>query len=229
MGPAPADPGGPDPHAVQPERPTVATHAHTVAPGWIEVESGMERDRFAAGPRSLMASLEAKIGLARRAQLSLFSNWQHITAAGTTSSGPGDVTVGIKWRLADEAPVLGDFAAMPALKLPTGSTARGTGTETTDASLLLISSHDLGAFSIDVNAGYTQRSGDGSLAPRHATLWTVSSGLTVVGWLSGVAEVYGFPDTRGPSGSGPTVAVLAGPTASPRPWLECSFLSVCRL
>src|SRR5207247_3724752 len=28
----------PDPHAAQPERPTVATHAGTVAPGWIEIE-----------------------------------------------------------------------------------------------------------------------------------------------------------------------------------------------
>src|ERR1700688_2765409 len=26
-----------DPHSVQPERPTVATHAGTVAPGWVEL------------------------------------------------------------------------------------------------------------------------------------------------------------------------------------------------
>ena len=32
-----------DPHAAQPERPSVATHAHTVAPGWAEVELGFAR------------------------------------------------------------------------------------------------------------------------------------------------------------------------------------------
>ena len=41
-------PGGPG--AAQPERPTVATHAWTVAPGWIEVESGGELDRFEMAP-----------------------------------------------------------------------------------------------------------------------------------------------------------------------------------
>src|SRR5207248_820985 len=35
-----------DPHEVQPERPTVATHAGTVAPGWIELEWGSEWDRY---------------------------------------------------------------------------------------------------------------------------------------------------------------------------------------
>src|SRR5215467_14475818 len=36
----------PDPHAAQPERPTVATHAGTVAPGWVEIEAGAELDRY---------------------------------------------------------------------------------------------------------------------------------------------------------------------------------------
>src|SRR5260370_36815211 len=35
-----------DRHAVQPERPTVATHAGTVAPGWVELETGVELDRL---------------------------------------------------------------------------------------------------------------------------------------------------------------------------------------
>jgi len=57
-----------DAHEVQPERPTVATHAGTVAPGWIEVEFGAERDRYADD--SLGAGLPAvvKIGLRPRVQ-----------------------------------------------------------------------------------------------------------------------------------------------------------------
>lgn len=209
-----------EPHTVQPERPTIATHAHTVAPGWVEVESGLERDHFADASRGLTGSLVAKVGLARRLQLNVSPVWQQVTARGTSSSGPGDLAVGVKWRLVDRAPLVGYFAILPALKFATGSVASGTGTGTTDASLLLISSHDLGPVSLDVNAGYTRRSGDGSAVPREATLWTVSSGFPLVGPLAGVLEIYGFPGTTGPSGTPPLVAVLTGPTLTPRPWLE---------
>jgi hypothetical protein len=66
-----ADEGGADPHAVQPERPTVATHAHTVAVGWVEIEAGLERDRAADGSRAVSIGAVTKVGLARRAQLNL--------------------------------------------------------------------------------------------------------------------------------------------------------------
>ena len=33
-----------DPRQVQPERPTVATHAGTVAPGYLEIETGVESE-----------------------------------------------------------------------------------------------------------------------------------------------------------------------------------------
>jgi hypothetical protein len=56
-----------DPHAVQPERPTVATDAGTVAPGWLEIETGLERDRF--GPSLTTGSTPTvfKLGLADHA------------------------------------------------------------------------------------------------------------------------------------------------------------------
>jgi hypothetical protein len=208
-----------DPHAVQPERPTVATHAHTVAPGWVEIEAGVERDRFADDSRAFSTPTVMKIGIERRAQLNLSGAWQRLEADGATSSGAGDCSIGIKWRLADGAPIAGDFAVLPALKLPTGSSERGTGTGTTDASLLLISSHDVGAISVDANLGYTRRGGDGSRTPRDATLWTVSAGFPAIGRLGGTAELYGFPGTSGPAGSTPLVAVLAGPTMNVRTWL----------
>jgi hypothetical protein len=34
----------------------------------------------------------------------------------------------------------------------------------------------IGDYALDINAGYTRRSGDGSKARRNATLWTVSGG-----------------------------------------------------
>jgi hypothetical protein len=204
-----------DPHAVQPERPTVATHAGTVAPRWLEIETGIEHDRFEPGLSTAFTPTVFKLGIASHAQLSVFGSVVHDAA----TTGLGDVGVGVKWRLLDDAPLVGDFAVLPAVKFPTGDANKGTGTGTTDASFLLISSHSLGPVSMDINAGYTRRSGDGSNAPTNAALWTVSFGGPAAGKLGWTAECYGYPGTGGPAGQAPIVAVLAGPTFLFRKWL----------
>ena len=215
---AQADTTKPEPHVAQPERPTVATHAGTVAPGWLEIEAGAERDR--RGATTLLTPTTFKFGLAPRLQLELAGSFITTSAPGVPrQSGAGDVTVNLKWRLVDDAPVVGDFAILPALKLPAGSADRGTGTGTTDVSLLLISSHDIGGIALDLNAGVTRRSGDGTLAPRTATLWTVSTGGPIAGRLGFAAELFGLPGTAGVAGSDPIVSLLVGPTFTAAGWL----------
>lgn len=209
-----------DPHAVQPERPTVATHAGTVAPGWIELETGVERDRGAGATTTFSTPTTLKLGLAPRVQLSIVDSWVRTSGTAPTTSGLGDVSLGVKWRLADGLPVIGDLALLPSIKTPTGSRARGTGTGTTDAGLLLISGHDRGPVSVDINVGVTRRSGLRSAAPRTSTLWTISSGFPIAGRLGGAVEVFGLPGTGGPAGQAPVVATLFGPTLLPRRWLE---------
>jgi hypothetical protein len=218
---AAAEPGAAlDPHAVQPERPTLATHAHTVAPGWVEIEAGIEHDRFADRSRLQSLVSTTKIGLTARTQLGVAASALRDPSDAWRRAGPGDLAVALKWRLLDGAPGLGDFALLPALKLPTGSRGRGTGTGTTDASLALISSHAFGPVSLDVNVGGTARSGDGTAAPRRSSLWTAALGGPLAGTLGWAAELYGDPGTAGPAGAAPLVAVLFGPTWTPRPWLE---------
>ncbi len=217
-----------DPHAVQPERPTVATHAYTVAPGWIEIEAGGEIDRYPDGSQGMAAPVVVKIGLARGLQLDLDGALSRPPAGRTT--GVGDLAAGLKWRVLYDAPVLGNFSLQSSLKLPTAPTASGLGTGTTDVALLLISSHDLGPVSMDLNVGYTRRSGSGALAPRSATLWTASFGgpaIKAIGWT---AEVYGYPGTAGPAGQAPIVALLAGPTFLARAWLafDAGFIAPIR-
>ena len=206
-----------DPHAVQPERPTVATHAGTVAPGWVELETGVERDHFAPSTDGFVTPAVLKFGIADNVQFSLFGA---LSKPAGVSAGVGDLAAGIKWRLVDDAPVVGDFAVLPIVKFATGSSSLGRGTGTTDFSIILISSHDLGSVAMDLNAGYTRRSGDGSNAPRNATLWTVSFGGpfgdSPIGW---VGEMYGYPATSGPSGQASIVALLAGPTLQIKSWL----------
>lgn len=205
-----------DPHAVQPERPTVATHAGTVSPGWLEIESGFERDHV--GPSLTTASTPTvlKFGLADRAQLSVFGSVQHTSVA----TGPGDVGVGVKWRIADSAMFFGDFAILPSVKFPTGSAAKGTGTGTRDVSVLFISSHDLGPVALDINFGWTTRNGDGSIAPTVSSLWTVSFGGPIAGGLGWTGECFGYPRTTREIAAQPSiVALLAGPTFLVKKWL----------
>lgn len=206
------------PHAVQPERPTVATHAGNVAPGWLEIETGAEADRFDDGTHALSGPTLVKLGLSSHGQLSL--GVPAAKAAGS-SLGLGDLSAGIKWRLLDGARVLGDFAVLPSIKFANGSRIAGRGTGTTDLSMLAISSHVFGPVTMDLNLGYTKRSGDGSNAPKSATLWTASFGFPVAGALGGVAELYGYPRTTGPAGQDGIVALLAGPT-----WLIAPYLAV---
>jgi hypothetical protein len=205
-----------DPHAVQPERPTVATHAGTVAPGWLEIEAGVERDRVARSTIGYVAPTVLKLGIADHMQLGISGS---LSRPAGQSTGMGDIAVGIKWRLLDGAPILGDFALLPSVKFPTGSVAAGTGTGSTDGSLLAISSHDVGNVAIDINAGLTHRSGNGASIPTTASLWTLSTAGPLAGRFGWTAECYGYPGTRGRAGQPPIVAMLAGPTVLLRPWL----------
>ena len=207
-----------DPHAAQPERPTVATHAGTVAPGWVELEAGVEHDHL-DGEHVLLTPTVLKFGIVPRVQLELLGSFQHLSGALPDYSGIGDVGAALKWRILEHAPVLGDFALQPSIKLPSGSSSHGTGTGTTDVGLLLISSHDFGPYALDLNAGYTRRSGDGTVAPKDATLWTISAGGPVYRSLGLVVELFGFPGTTGPAGEAGTAALLTGPTFTVVKWL----------
>ncbi len=199
-----------DPHAAQPERPTVATHAGTVAPGWFEVETGIERDRVAPGISTLSTPTLFKFGVAPRVQFDV--TLTAVRPSSRQSLGIGDAGIGVKWRLADDLPVLGEFAVQPSLKFPTGSVNRGTGTGTTDASFLIISSHVIGPVALDVNVGMTRR-GDNT----NSALWTVSTGTTIDGPWAWAAEVFGYPGFGGTPA--PSIAFLTGPTWAIHPWV----------
>ncbi len=205
-----------DPHAAQPERPTVATHAGTVAPGWLELETGIEADRFEDGSHAQSFPTFFKFGLASHVQLGIGVPTVH--PAGS-SFGLGDVYASVKWRLLDHAPVVGDFAILSGLKLPTGAESAGRGTGTTDLTVVAISSHRIGSVALDINLGYTRRSGDGTVAPKNASVWTVSTGGPVKGRLGFSGEIFGFPATSGPTGTDGIVALLGGPTLTLKAWL----------
>jgi hypothetical protein len=187
-----------------------------VATGYLEIETGVERDRFDPSSIGYGVPTVFKIGVGSRAQLSV---GVPLSRPALGDLGLGDMSVGVKWRFVRDAPLVGDFALQPSIKFSSGSQGSGTGTGTTDVSLLAISSHKFGAVAIDINVGYTRRSGDGLGIPRNATVWTFSSGGPLIGPFGWVVERYGYPGTGGPAGQAPIVALLAGPTYLARTWL----------
>ena len=176
----------------------------------------MEFDRFRDRTHALGVPAVLKFGVGHRLQLTV--NLPFVAPAGA-GFGPGDFAAGLKWRVVDRQGAIGRLAILPSIKIPSGSSSAGRGTGTTDASLLLVSSHTLGPVEMDLNAGITRRSGDGSEAPRTATAWTASFGYPVTGRLGGVGEIFGYPRTSGPAGSPGVVALLGGPTWLARDWL----------
>jgi hypothetical protein len=203
-----------DPRAVQPERPTVATHAGTVAPAFLEIETGIQFDRDAGTTIATTLPAVFKTGLSGTTQLELTLPFFR---APNENVRFGDVTGSLKWRFADHSP-LGRIAIQPSLKVPSGSESN-SGTGTTDVSLLLIASQSLGPAQMDLNAGYTRRSGDGSVVPTDATVWTASFGGPAARSFGWVLEFFGYPKTTGPAGQENTAAVLLGPTFTARKYL----------
>lgn len=218
-----------EPRAVQPERPTVATHAHTVAPGYVEVEAGVEGDRYAPGARSYLAPVVVKVGLASHVQLNLAATGFARADAIAQGAGPGDASVGVKWRLLDDHRLLGDFAILPAVKLPTGSVQNGTGTGTTDVGVTLISSYEIRGIAVDLNAAYTRTGSTDSSASSRQALWTASFGFPVTPRLGWVAELFGAPTVDG-SGATSSVELLTGPTflVSPALGLDVGLITPLR-
>jgi hypothetical protein len=207
LGPAPALAQPADPHAALPERPSVATHAATVAPGWLEIEAGWERTRDNGRFGDAGLPLAVKLGLTPRSQLTIATSVSRPSAGASVA----DVSIGVKWRLTDSAPVAGAVAVLPSLNVSTGS-ADATGE--TAAGLLLIASRTLGAVSLDLNVGYTRRTGDGSRAPKTEALWAASLGGPLSRRVSWLGEVYGYPATAGPAGESAIVGSIVGASAA---------------
>jgi hypothetical protein len=196
-----------DPHAVQPERPTVATHAGTVATGWFEFETGVEHDHFDRSASVFSTPTVFKFGIAPRAQFSLGGSFVN----NATGTGSGDLFVGVKLRLLEDAPIIGDFAILPSITFPTGSADREFGSGERQSGLLLISSHQFGDVAMDLNFGYEGR----RAWPQHAAVWTASFGGPIHGRLGWTLEAFGFNKEEGR-----TAALLVGPTYLPAKWLS---------
>ena len=200
-----------DLHTAQPERPSVATHAHTVSTGWLEIEIGGEHDRLNGESQGSRLPFAAKIGLAKRVQFSVLGAVERPPGSGLALP---DVTLGVKWQFASQMPGIGALAILPTVTLPLDSMSGRTG-----VGIVGIASRDFGVMALDVNVGYSRTNASDAAPTSHETFWAAAGSGAFnarVGWT---AELFGSPRVDIPETRDTIVAVLFGPSFTARPWL----------
>ena len=190
------------PRAANPERPTVATHAYAVAPGYWELEQGFSIRGLHSLREMTSWDLNLKLGLARGWQLDISGPAYGRTGTGT---GVGDLGVALKARTDVTSRIA--VGVVPGVTLPTGSRRAGLSAGRTLGAVVGVMSADVApAWHVDLNLGPT---GVGAGAPQ----WFGSAGVS---WSRGPAalttEFFGFTTGGvGPALSGALVAVLITP------------------
>ena len=194
------------PHAANPERPSVATHAYTVAPGYAELEQGVRAQGLGNFRDQTTWEFNLKIGVAPPVQLGLFGTGYNRTEQG---NGVGDVGVALKLRR--DLSATHSLALVPAVTLPTGDQSLGLGAGRVLGSLLAVWSFELGGLlHADLNAGPV---GIGAGRPQALGTASFTRGL---GRWGVAAEVYGY--TSGSAGAGQG-GLLGAVTVRPAEWL----------
>ena len=201
-----------DEPSVTPYRPSVSTPAALSAPGWLEVETGLQRDRGAAAARSN--------GLSYTFKLAFTADWgvrvggdawvRQTDENGQRISGGGDTGIVLKRRFAvDETHAFGiELGAT----LPTGRT--GIGSDKSDTSLNGIYSADFGMYHLDANLAATRFGRADPATSRVQVLWAAGVSRPLNERWSATAELSGTRQ-RGAS-STQQVLLAAGYTVSNR-------------
>jgi hypothetical protein len=189
-----------------PERPTVATHAYAVAPGYIEIEQGVSARGADGLGQATSWDVNIKIGVTPHLQLALFGPLFLRTSIG---HGPGDWGAALKLRSAvsDRAAV----ALVPAVSIPTGRESAGLGAGRILGQLVAVVSADgPGGIHVDINAGPL---GIGAGRPQWLTTASFGRGL---GRWGAAGELFRISA----GGAGPRQAGLLGAlTFAPAQWV----------
>ena len=198
-----------------PERPTFATHAYTVAPGFVEVEQGLSARGVSSLREATTWDVNLKLGVAPHVQAAFFGP---LYARGRDGGGVGDL--GMALKLGNDVSNHAALAAVSSLTVPTGSTARGLGAGRVLGGLVAVVSADLPAgVHVDINAG---PQGIGAGAPQ----WFTSlSGARGFGRLGVTLEAFRFSE----GGAGARLAgILGGVTFRIANWAVADVGGVTR-
>jgi hypothetical protein len=141
------------PIEVNPNRPTFATPANTTQAGVVELEWGVQRSTLRDDSTSFGTPTLLKFGLVKDLELRLGSpGFLRLAPAGdATTSGLGDLSLGMQWCYLHDGLFGTDQAIQLAHTFPTASSSQGLGNGAPIDILTLIFSRDAGPYHIDVN------------------------------------------------------------------------------
>ena len=155
LSPARAAAGGDDEPAATPYRPSVSTPAALSAPGWLEIEAGLQHDRESAVARRDSAPLTFKLAFTPDWGVRVgVDAWVRARDDTGRTSGVGDTSVVVKRRFAiddDSA-----FGVEAGVAVPTARSGLGSGSGKPDWSVTGIYSADFGPWHSDVNVVATR-------------------------------------------------------------------------
>ena len=197
---------GQSPRAANPERPTFATHAYAVAPGYAELEQGLRVESGAGDATAWDYNL--KIGVVRQVQFAFFgAGFIHTSAGG----GVGDVGVALK--LSASVSPRATLALASSVYFPTGDAGARRGAGRTQGGVLAVASVDASRrLHVDVNLGPVALAA-GASQPR----WFHSVGAGVaLGRYGLTTELYGFTAGAGESAEW---GALGAVTVRPAEWI----------
>ena len=194
------------PRDANPERPTFATHAYAVAPGYAELEQGLAARGTGSLGEETSWDVNLKLGIERHVQAAIFGPLFQRNPRG---HGVGDFGVALKLR--SDLSARSAAAIVASVTAPTGSTARGLGTGRALGGLVGVFSADLPAqIHVDANAG---PEGIGAGNPQWFASVCASRAFGAWGLA---AEAFRFSA----GGTGPRQAgVLAAVTLRPARWV----------
>lgn len=142
---------------ISPDRPSVTNNTETVRPGVAQLETGVEYAKSSIGggesDRRFAAQLALRTGLTGALEARLGGEPVVRLRGERDDTGPGDFSVGLKYRLldAEEHTSWPSLGLQPSVKLPVAGAPIGTGRP--DFELRALASFDLPAgFDLDVNA-----------------------------------------------------------------------------
>ncbi len=194
----------------RPERPTVATHAVAMAPGYLELEAGAATTRPSGAAEHAMI-LTTKFGLAERLQLTVTSS---VTRTAERVTGADPVFAGVKWQLGARREGRPLVAILPGVTFANGPR------RDRDAalSLMVVYSQAVGPVAVDLNVAATRLN---RVEGRVPYLWAASAGGPVAGAVGWGVELWGEAADGTPAST--NVLGFVGYTVRPSLVLDAGF------
>jgi hypothetical protein len=159
--------------AAVPDRPGIAAPAALTAPGWLEVELGLERTRVGRGERSAALPYSLKLAFTPDWGIRIDGEaWQRSRQAGEATSGGGDTALILKRRF--EIDDRSAFGLEAGVSLPTAGKTLGSGSN--DLLINGIFSSELGSdWQVDLNIFATRFGGSSIDLGRVESGWAAAA------------------------------------------------------